>query len=56
MARNHEVPADPEEVLALATTSTLEEVRAAEGEKPIRKQTKTFEELLAEAEASGQMF
>ena len=56
VARNHEVPADPEEVLAIATTSTVEEVRAAEGEKPIRKQTKTFEELLAEAEASGQMF
>ena len=54
--RNPEVPADPAELLAQAATAkTVEQVRSVEGEKPIRKQTKSWEEMLADAEANGQM-
>lgn len=52
VVRNPEVPVDPAEMLLAATAPGREE-SSAPAEAPIRKQTKTWEEMLAEAEAAN---
>ena len=52
--RNAEVPVDPGEMMvAAAAAAAARKEEGAEREAPIRKQTKTWEEMLAEAEAAN---
>ena len=53
------MPVDPGEMMAAAAAAAAAALRKGEGsapgerEAPIRKQTKTWEEMLAEAEAAN---